>query len=195
MPTFRRICVYCGSSNDVDERFKSAARQMGTLLAQRGIGVVYGGGSVGLMGIVADAALAAGGEVLGVIPDKLQRLELGHDGLTELFVVDSMHARKMLMAQLSDGFVALPGGFGTLEEISEVTTWSQLNYHKKPVGLLNVDGYYDHLIAWIRTAVAQGFIRTPHRDLLCAADTPEALLQRLADAEIPALADWLSVEP
>lgn len=194
MRTFRRICVYCGSSNDVDERFKSAARATGTLLAQRGIGVVYGGGSVGLMGIVADAALAAGGEVLGVIPDKLQALELGHDGLTELFIVDSMHARKMLMAQLSDGFVALPGGFGTIEEIIEVTTWSQLNYHRKPVGLLNVDGYYDHLIAWIRGAVTEGFIREPHRDLLRAADTPEGLLELLATAKIPELSEWL-VEP
>ncbi len=194
MRTFRRICVYCGSSNDVDERFKSAARATGTLLAQRGIGVVYGGGSVGLMGIVADAALAAGGEVLGVIPDKLQALELGHDGLTELFVVDSMHARKMLMAQLSDGFVALPGGFGTIEEIIEVTTWSQLNYHRKPVGLLNVDGYYDHLIAWIRGAVTEGFIHEPHRNLLQAATTPEDLLALLATAKVPELKEWL-VEP
>jgi uncharacterized protein (TIGR00730 family) len=194
MRTFRRICVYCGSSDAVDERYKSAARAMGTLLARRGIGVVYGGGRVGLMGIVADAALAAGGEVLGVIPDKLQGLELGHDGLTELFVVDSMHARKMLMAQLSDGFIALPGGFGTIEEIVEVTTWSQLNYHRKPVGLLNVDGYYDPLIAWIRGAVSAGFIRPPHRDLLGSADTPEALLSLLAESKIPALSEWL-VEP
>ncbi|MFT5683552.1 MAG: hypothetical protein ACI8RZ_004484 [Myxococcota bacterium] len=191
MRTFRRICVYCGSSDAVDERYKSAARAVGTLLAERGIGVVYGGGRVGLMGIVADAALAAGGEVLGVIPDKLQGLELGHNGLTELFVVDSMHARKMLMAQLSDGFIALPGGFGTLEEIIEVTTWSQLNYHRKPVGLLNVDGYYDHLIAWIQGAVSAGFIREPHRDLLPAADTPEGLLELLAAATIPELSEWL----
>ena len=146
------------------------------------------------MGIVADAALAAGGEVLGVIPDKLQALELGHDGLTELFVVDSMHARKMLMAQLSDGFVALPGGFGTIEEIIEVTTWSQLNYHRKPVGLLNVDGYYDHLLAWIRGAVTEGFIHEPHRNLLQAATTPEDLLELLATAKIPELTEWL-VEP
>ncbi|MDG1480822.1 MAG: TIGR00730 family Rossman fold protein [Myxococcota bacterium] len=194
MRTFRRICVYCGSSNSVDARFKAAARACGTLLAQRGIGVVYGGGSVGLMGIVADAALAAGGEVLGVIPDKLQALELGHDGLTELFVVDSMHARKMLMAQLSDGFVALPGGFGTIEEIIEVTTWSQLNYHRKPVGLLNVDGYYDHLLAWIRGAVTEGFIHEPHRNLLQAATTPEDLLALLATAKVPELKEWL-IEP
>ena len=192
MHTFRRICVYCGSSDAVDERFKSAARAVGTLLAQRGIGVVYGGGRVGLMGIVADAALAAGGEVIGVIPDKLQALELGHSGLTELYVVDSMHARKMMMAQLSDGFIALPGGFGTLEEIAEVTTWSQLNYHRKPVGLLNVDGYYDPLIAWIQGALTAGFIRPAHQSLLRGAPTPEALLALLSRAEIPRLEDWLA---
>ena len=192
MHTFRRICVYCGSSDAVDERFKSAARAVGTLLAQRGIGVVYGGGRVGLMGIVADAALAAGGEVIGVIPDKLQALELGHSGLTELYVVDSMHARKMMMAQLSDGFIALPGGFGTLEEIAEVTTWSQLNYHRKPVGLLNVDGYYDPLLAWIQGALTAGFIRPAHQNLLRGAPTPEALLALLSRAEIPRLEDWLA---
>lgn len=192
MRTFRRLCVYCGSSDAVDERFKSAAHAVGTLLAQRGIGVVYGGGRVGLMGIVADAALAAGGEVIGVIPDKLQALELGHDGLTERYVVDSMHARKMMMAQLSDGFIALPGGFGTLEEIAEVTTWSQLNYHRKPVGLLNVDGYYDPLIAWIEGALTAGFIRPAHQNLLRGAQTPEALLDLLASAEIPRLEEWLA---
>ena len=192
MRTFRRICVYCGSSDAVDERFKSAARAVGTLLAQRGIGVVYGGGRIGLMGIVADAALAAGGDVIGVIPEKLQTLELGHSGLTELHVVDSMHERKMLMAELSDGFIALPGGFGTLEEIAEVTTWSQLNYHLKPVGLLNVDGYYDPLIAWVQGALDAGFIRPAHQDLLRGASTPEALLALLASAEIPRLEDWLA---
>ena len=192
MHTFRRICVYCGSSDAVGAHFKAAAHAVGTLLAQRGIGVVYGGGRVGLMGIVADAALAAGGEVIGVIPDKLQTLELGHDGLTELIVVPSMHDRKLKMAQLSDGFIALPGGFGTLEEIAEVTTWSQLNYHHKPVGLLNVDGYYDPLLAWIQGALAAGFIRPAHRNLLCGAQTPEALLALLAQAEIPRLEDWLA---
>ena len=192
MRTFRRVCVYCGSSNDVPEVYKDCARQVGTTLAEQGIGVVYGGGRVGLMGIVADAALAAGGEVVGVIPDELQGLELGHSGLTELFVVDSMHARKMMMAQLSDAFIALPGGFGTLEEIAEATTWTQLNYHRKPVGLLNIAGYYDPLLAWIRGAVEAGFIRPVHQGLLCAAQTPQALLDTLAAAEIPTLARWLT---
>ncbi|MCX6896985.1 MAG: TIGR00730 family Rossman fold protein, partial [Verrucomicrobia bacterium] len=137
MRTFRRLCVYCGSSNHVPETYFAAARAVGTLLAERGIGVVYGGGRTGLMGAVATAALAAGGEVIGVIPEKLRALELDHGGLTELRVVDSMHARKLMMAELSDGFMALPGGFGTLEEIFEATTWTQLNYHRKPAGLLN----------------------------------------------------------
>ena len=191
MRNFRRICVYCGSSNRVSEPYFAAARAMGTLLAERGIGVVFGGGRTGLMGAVADAALARGGEVFGVIPEKLRALELDHTGLTELFVVDSMHARKTMMAQLSDGFLALPGGFGTLEEIFEVTTWTQLNYHKKPVGLLNAGGYYDCLLAFLQHAHTQGFIREEHSGLLCSASEPAALLTALARAEIPELAKWI----
>jgi uncharacterized protein (TIGR00730 family) len=153
MRTFRRVAVFCGSSIRVPAHFMHAAEAVGALLAERGIGVVYGGGNVGLMGRVADAALAAGGEVIGVIPDKLRALELDHPGLTDLFVVDSMHARKAMMAHMSDAFIALPGGYGTLEEIFEVTTWTQLNYHHKPVGLLNVAGYYDALLTFIAHAV------------------------------------------
>jgi uncharacterized protein (TIGR00730 family) len=188
---FRRICIFCGSSDAVDERYRVAARTTGRLLAERGIGVVYGGGRVGLMGEVADAALAAGGEVFGVIPDKLQQLELGHDGCTELFVVDSMHTRKMMMAQLSDAFIALPGGFGTMEEIFEATTWTQLNFHKKPVGLLNTDGFYDFLLAWIAHARGQKFIKDIHQDLLTAHEDPQTLLRALAELEIPDLHQWL----
>jgi hypothetical protein len=191
MREFKRICVYCGSSNHVSPSFFDAAREMGRLLAGRGIGVVYGGGRVGLMGALAEAALAAGGQVYGVIPEKLRALELGHDGLTELFVVDSMHTRKTMMAQLSDGFVAMPGGFGTLEEIFEATTWTQLNYHRKPVGLLNVDGYFDALLAFLTRATEEGFIRRDHDGLLRAAATPEAILDALATAEIPDLAKWI----
>lgn len=191
MRQLKRICVYCGSNVGDDPVFAEAAAAVGALLAERGIGVVYGGGSVGLMGVVADAALAAGGEVIGVIPEKLAAFELGHEGLTELIVVDSMHARKMAMARLSDAFLALPGGFGTLEEIFEVTTWTQLNYHHKPVGLLNVAGYYDHLLAFLQHAGDQGFIRPIHRGLLTSAEEPEALLARLQEAEIPLLAKWL----
>lgn len=185
MRSFRRVCVYCGSSDDISDAYREAARSVGTLLANRGITLVYGGGRVGMMGEVADAVLAAGGEVMGVIPEKLQALELGHPGCTELFVVDSMHARKMMMAQLSDAFIALPGGWGTMEEIFEVTTWTQLNFHRKPVGLLNVDGYYDHLLAWVRHAHDQGFIRSQHARLLHADRDPAALLDALATAEIP----------
>ena len=191
MRRFRRVCVYCGSSNDVSEAYLRAARELGVLLAGRGIGVVFGGGRVGLMGALADGALAAGGEVLGVIPEKLQSLELGHLGLTELFVVDSMHARKTMMAHLSDAFVALPGGWGTLEEIFEVTTWTQLNYHHKPVGLLNVDGYYDRLLEFLAHAASEGFVRPAHRNLMQSSSDPAALLEAMAVVEIPELGRWI----
>lgn len=187
MRQFQRICVYCGSSNRVEDRWREVARGVGRCLADEGIGVVYGGGSVGLMGEVADAALAAGGEVVGVIPEKLRDLELGHTGLTELVVVETMHQRKMAMAERADAFVALPGGWGTLEEIFEVTTWTQLEYHRKPVGLLNADGYYDHLVAFVSHAADLGFIREEHQGLLRVAGDCAALLDDLARCELPAL--------
>ncbi len=190
MRTFRRICVYCGSSTGRPV-YVEAARGLGTWLAEQGIGVVYGGGRVGLMGVLADAALAAGGEVYGVIPDKLRALELGHEGLTELFVTDSMHARKLIMAQLSDAFIAMPGGYGTLEELFEVTTWTQLNYQEKPVGLLNVEGFYDPLLAHLEHAHGEGFIRPIHRELIQHAATPAALVEKLAEVDLPALHRWI----
>lgn len=190
MRTFRRICVYCGSSTG-NERYVAAASAFGRFLAEQGIDVVYGGGRVGLMGVLADAALQAGGKVYGVIPDKLMGLELGHDGLTERFVTDSMHARKLIMAQLADGFVAMPGGYGTLEELFEVTTWTQLNYHDKPVGILNVGGFFDPLLAYLAHAADEGFIRPLHRDLVVAAAEPEALLERLSTVEIPHIGRWI----
>jgi uncharacterized protein (TIGR00730 family) len=190
MRTFRRICVYCGS-NTGGARYVEAARALGSLLAERRIGLVYGGGRIGLMGVLADAALAGGGQVFGVIPDKLRALELGHEGLTELFVTDSMHARKLVMAQLADAFIAMPGGYGTLEELFEVTTWTQLNYHDKPVGLLNVDGFFDPLLAYIGHAVEEGFIRPIHRDLVQHAPDGPTLLDRLSTAEIPHLGKWI----
>jgi len=144
------------------------------------------------MGIVADAALAQGGEVIGVIPHKLYNLELGHEGLTELHLVDGMHPRKKKMAELSDGFIALPGGWGTMEELAEVTTWTQLNDHMKPVGVLNVNGYYDHLLAWVSHALGEGFIRPHHKHLLQDSDTPEGLLHALQNAQIPLLSEWLN---
>lgn len=188
---FRRICVFCGSNEGKDPAFRRAAVELGGFLASRGIGVVTGGGRVGLMGAVAEGALAQGGEVIGVIPEKLKALEVGHDGLTELFVVDGMHARKAMMAQLSDAFVGLPGGWGTLEEVFEVTTWAQLNYHTKPVGLLNVLGYYDHLRRFVAHAVDAGFIRGVHHDLIQFAESPADLLARLAVAEIPEVGKWI----
>jgi uncharacterized protein (TIGR00730 family) len=182
----KRICVFCGSSPGHDPRYLEAARLMGRALAERGLGLVYGGGSVGLMGAVADAALAAGGQVTGVIPQVLQIRELAHGGLTALHVVGSMHERKALMAELSDGFVALPGGMGTLEELSEVLTWAQLGLHARPVGLLDVAGYYQPLIRFFDQAVEAGFLRPAHRRLLLSGDQPAAILDALAAWRGPA---------
>ena len=191
MSEFRRIAVYCGSSDDVNERYKEAAREVGRLLATRGVGVVYGAGNVGLMGEVADAALGAGGEVIGVIPHKLAALEVAHEGLSELIEVDSMHARKTVMCGLSDAFMVLPGGYGTLDELFEATTWTQLGYHIKPVGLLNVDGYFDSLIAFLDHAQAEGFVRDAHRQIMLHAETPAALLEGLGKAELPRFTRWV----
>jgi uncharacterized protein (TIGR00730 family) len=183
----QRICVYCGSSSGVAGHYLETAAAVGRHLAERGIGIVFGGGRVGLMGALADAALAAGGEVHGVIPEKLLDLELGHGGVTQLDVVATMHQRKMRMAELSDAFVALPGGWGTLEEIFEVTTWTQLEYHDKPVGLLDAHGYYAALVAFLEHAAAEGFIRPAHRAILQVADDIEALVAKLAAVELPRL--------
>jgi uncharacterized protein (TIGR00730 family) len=171
-----RICVYAGSNPGAKDTYAEAAAGLARLLAQRGIGVVYGGGKVGLMGILADAALEAGGEVIGVIPRDLVDREIGHGGLTDLRIVGSMHERKALMAELSDGFVALPGGIGTLEELIEVYTWSQLGLHDKPMGVLNVDGYYDALAALLDHAVQEGFLRPRQREAMHTAASPAELL-------------------
>jgi uncharacterized protein (TIGR00730 family) len=171
-----RICVYAGSNPGTNPAYAEAAGELARLLASRDIGVVYGGGKVGLMGTLADAALAAGGEVIGVIPQDLMDREVGHGGVTELHVVASMHERKALMAELSDAFVALPGGIGTLEELIEVYTWSQLGLHDKPMGMLNVAGYYDGLAALLDHAVQEGFLRSQHRAALHTAATPAELL-------------------
>lgn len=160
------------------------------MLAERGIGLVYGGGSVGLMNEVAEAALAGGGEVIGVIPEKLRALELGKADCTELRVVPDMHARKKAMADLADAFVALPGGYGTLEELFEAVTWTQLGYHAKPVGLLDVEGYYTQLVAFLDHVRDEGFLR-PRESLLQVADTPEGLLQVLGTVELPSLESWI----
>lgn len=187
---FKRVAVYCGSSNKVSPIYLDAAEQAGRSLARAGIGVVYGGGHVGLMGRVANGAMAEGGEVIGVIPQNLLELELGHGGVTELLVVDSMHARKMTMTTLSSGFIALPGGIGTFEELFEVLSWTQLNIHMKPVGVLNVQGYFDGLLAFLAKAADEGFIRDVHRQLLVSDTDIDALLQRMAAQDVPKLKDW-----
>jgi len=189
MKSFRRIAVYCGSSNQVDPRYFELARTVGRHLAEQNIGVVYGGGRVGLMGAMADATLDAGGHVIGVIPERLQALEVGHQGLDELYVVDSMPARKAMMIYLSDAYIALPGGFGTLEEIIEVATLAILGYHHKPLGLLNGFGYFDHLLAWLEHAGREKFVRPPHRTLLQTAPDIAGLLDALSAAEAPRLED------
>ncbi|WP_341930932.1 TIGR00730 family Rossman fold protein, partial [Methyloversatilis discipulorum] len=175
-----RVCVFCGSRSGDSPIYAETAHILGTLLAVRGHGLVYGGGNIGLMGLIADAALDAGGEVIGVIPQHLLEREVAHANLTQLHVVDSMHTRKALMADLSDLFVAAPGGFGTLDELCEILTWAQLGLHHKPCGLLNVAGYFDPLLAMFDQATREGFLSAPHRQLIISDEDPIRLLDRLA---------------
>ena len=186
-----RLCVFCGSSLGGDPAYERAAAALGAELAARNIGLVYGGASVGLMGVVADAALEAGGEVIGVLPEALADLEIAHKGLSELRIVASMHERKAQMADLSEGFVALPGGIGTLEETFEVWTWSQLSIHAKPVGLLNVNGFYDRLEAFLNHMTAERFVKPVHRNILLTDDDPGTLIDRLLDANVPTDRKWV----
>jgi uncharacterized protein (TIGR00730 family) len=188
----RAVTVYCGSNPGADPAFADGARALARLLASSGVRVVFGGGHVGLMGILADAAMEAGGEVVGVMPQALVDREIAHRGLSDLRVVSSMHERKALMAELGDAFIALPGGIGTLEELIEVYTWSQLGLHRKPLGVLNVNGYYDALGTFLDTAVEARLLRPQQREALIFDADPEALLARLAGAEPPLLAKWLS---
>ena len=175
----QRICVFCGSQAGTNGLYRQAATDMGWLLALRGYGLVYGGGHVGLMGVIADAVLASGGEVIGVIPESMVARELAHTGVTHLHVVPGMHDRKARMATLADAFIALPGGYGTFEELFEVITWAQIGLHRKPIGLLNVAGYFDALRALVEHAITEGFIRSEHRRLLTIADAPATLLDTL----------------
>ncbi len=187
----QRVCVFCGSSPGRQASYLAAARALGALLARRGLGLVYGGASIGLMGAVADAALAAGGEVIGVIPAALEAKEIAHESLTRLEVVGSMHERKARMSELADAFVALPGGIGTLEELSEILTWAQLGLHQKPCGLLDVGAYWRPLVAFFDHAVQERFLRPQHRALLIVEDEPVALLDALA-AYVPAAGEkWI----
>ena len=186
----RSVCVFCGSSPGTDPAYLAAAHATGTELARRGLTLVYGAGSVGLMGAVADAALAAGGSVVGVIPEHLMGVEVDHRGLTELHVVPSMHARKALMAERADAFLALPGGFGTFEEVLEILTWSQLGLHRKGVGFLDVAGYYAPLLRFFEQAVAAGFVRAANLTLYDADSDVGALLDRLAQFQPVTTSKW-----
>lgn len=176
----QRLCVFCGSKVGSNGLYQEAAAELGRLLVQRGYGLVYGGGHVGLMGVIADAVLANGGEVIGVIPEAMVGRELAHTGLTRMHVVPNMHARKARMAELADAFIAMPGGYGTFDELFEIIGWAQLGIHQKPIGLLNVAGYFDALIACVEHAIAEGFITPEHRQLTVVADQPMALLDALA---------------
>jgi uncharacterized protein (TIGR00730 family) len=188
----RRICVFCGSNSGVRPVYKEVAENLGRLLAERGIGLVYGGADVGLMGAVANAALAARGEVIGVIPQMLVDKEIAHRGLTTLEVVGSMQDRKQRMAELSDGFISLPGALGTLDELFEMATWAQLGLHPKPNGLLNIAGYYDSLLTFLDHATNERFLRPQHRELILSAPDAERLLGRMEAFRLPAEDKWLT---
>lgn len=187
----KSLCVYCGSSVGRDTVYADAARSLARVMVERGIRLVFGGGSVGIMGAVADEVLRLGGEAVGVIPQALMRKELAHAGLTEMHVTPSMHARKTLMAELSDAFVALPGGIGTFEELFEVWTWGQLGFHDKPCAILNVGGYYDRLVEFLDHASAEEFVRPVHRGMLIVESDPELLLERFSAYQPPAQPKWV----
>jgi uncharacterized protein (TIGR00730 family) len=190
----KHLCVFCGSQAGRNPQFRTVAEQFGRLLVEFDLGLVYGGGSVGLMGVIADAVLDAGGRVVGVIPDVLATEELIHPRATQMHIVSSMHARKAKMAELADGFIALPGGFGTFEEFFEVITWAQLGIHDKPIGLLNVAGYFDHLERMLDHAVNEGFIKPKYRRLVVVADAPELLLEKLLHQVQPPISPKLGLE-
>ncbi len=187
-----RICVFCGSKTGNSPLFLEAAIQLGRVLAERGLDLVYGGASIGLMGAVADSVLTGGGKVVGVIPEAMASKEVAHDGLTEMHVVSSMHERKSMMARLADAFVALPGGFGSFEELLEMITWAQLGIHRKPVGILNVAGYYDPLIQLFEGAIEAGFIKPRNRQLFVIEQEADRLLQTLLAHKLPEVKRWIT---
>jgi uncharacterized protein (TIGR00730 family) len=188
------ICVYCGSNPGRQAVYCEAARSLGQEMASRGIGLVYGGASVGVMGSVADAVLQHGGKAIGVIPHALATKEVSHHGLDQLFVVDSMHERKAKMAELSDGFIALPGGWGTIEEIFEMLTWAQLGFHEKPCGLLNAAGYYDYLFAFLEKAIEEQFVKPEYRPMMMMDDSAPSLLRRFEGYRAPKVKKWIGPE-
>lgn len=188
------ICVYCGSNPGRLAAYQEAARSLGRELAERGLGLVYGGASVGVMGAVADAVLENEGKAIGVIPHALATKEVSHHGLDDLFVVDSMHERKAKMAELSDGFIALPGGWGTIEEIFEMLTWAQLGFHEKPCGLLNAAGYYDHLFTFLEKAIEEQFVKPEYRPMIMMDESASALLRRFDEYRAPKVKKWIGPE-
>lgn len=188
----KRVCVYCGSSPGRRAEYRQAAAMLGRRLAARDIALVYGGASVGIMGVIADAVLSSGGQAIGVIPEALAVKEVAHAGLTEQHVVGSMHERKALMAELADGFIALPGGWGTLEELFEMLTWAQLGFHGKPCGLLNVHGYFDSLHRFLEHAIEEQFVKPVYRDMLIIEEDPNRLLERFHDYQAPRVRKWLA---
>jgi uncharacterized protein (TIGR00730 family) len=190
----KRICVFCGSSNGTRPVYVTAAQQLGVALAEAGIGLVYGGGKVGLMGAVAEAAMGAGGHVIGVIPQVLVDKEVGHHGLTELRIVSSMHERKATMEELADGFIAMPGGFGTLEEFCEILTWAQLGFHRKACGILNTEGYYNSLLTFFDYTVTEGFVRPVNCEAIVVDSDPSALVQTMLTYEVPVVEKWIKRE-
>lgn len=192
---FQRICVFCGSNPGHNAAYLQAASDLGRLLSAEGIGVIYGGGRVGIMGALADAALAAGGEVIGILPAAMNRPGIPHPELTEMHIVDSMHSRKAAMIALSDAFIALPGGLGTLDELFETLTLSQLGYQPKPIGILNIAGYYDPLLAMIEHAVEHGFVRPQHRGVYVVAEDPALLMSALRAFRHPAGSKWTTLDP
>ncbi len=189
--TFKRLCVFCGSSHGANPAYAEAAKHLGGELARRGVALVYGGGNVGLMGVVADGVLDAGGQVIGVIPEVLMAKELGHKGVQDLRVVKTMHERKAMMAELSDGFIAMPGGIGTFEEFFEIVTWAQLGFHSKPCALLNVNGFYDPLLHLIDHAITENFVKPKQRDLVLVEPDFSKLLDRMANHHVPHEPKWI----
>lgn len=187
----KKICIYCGSSSGKDPAFKEIASELAKLLVSSNISLIYGGASIGVMGKIADTVLEQGGEVIGVIPQSLVDLEVAHYGLSELKIVKSMHERKSMMAELADGFIAMPGGLGTLEELFEVLTWAQLGFHDKPCGVLNINQYYDGLIQFLDHAVEQGFVKNFHRDMLLVDANPDNLLQKMAEYQPVKVEKWI----
>jgi uncharacterized protein (TIGR00730 family) len=190
----KNICVFCGAHTGLLPVYRQAAEELGRLLVAEKLGLVYGGGSIGLMGVIANSVLQANGNVIGVIPERLATVELLNVAVKDMRIVESMHARKALMAELSDAFIALPGGYGTFEELFEVITWAQLGIHSKPIGLLNTNGYYDHLLRFIDTTIEHGFIQPINRELMVVESTPAALLQRLKTHKVPFVPKWISKE-